>query len=97
MALKKSKARESEGEALTECLDGLYQSHSNIQALAKLLELCRWADHLALDCKALADAAEMITEEAERMREWVGRLEKELQGLAKKQAETKGGSRAANR
>jgi hypothetical protein len=95
-ALMKAKAKKNEGDALIKCLDELYQSRSNIQALAKLLGLCRWADPLMLDREALADAGEMIDEETERMREWMRRMEKELPGLSKKQGETKGGSHAAN-
>jgi hypothetical protein len=62
-------------ERYAQCLDGLDQHCDNIEALAKLLELCRYADHGLLQGKVVAHAADLITRELEGMRNWKRQLE----------------------
>ena len=76
----KSKHREKETrlERAIQCIDRLDDHRGNIETLAKLLDVCRWADDGALEGKAVADAADMITKELEGMRDEMRRLAEEL-------------------
>jgi hypothetical protein len=68
-------------ERYAQCLDGLDQHCDNIEAVAKLLELCRYADHGLLERKAVADAAELIASEMAGMRNWKRELEEQVSRL----------------
>jgi len=76
MKTKKPNARRRDLSRITDCLDGFINHWNNAWAVAELLTAC--GQSMDVDQKAVSMAAELVVEELEKARHWIGRLEEEV-------------------